>query len=321
MTFPNGVISEPIVVPVLDNPYNNQDQLVSVVLSNVQTSETLGQAILGTPSTAILRIVDIDPNYTPLVVNSVQWTGTAKSITQILVTFNKPLLTSTAINSLNYALVNVGRDGRYGTRDDSTIAMRLSLYQSSSLIVALTPAQPLPANTFYHLWINGGTTGGVEDVGGNILAGNGSTAGTSYTAMLACGTSLKYDTPAGDQVSLKIIGGGILDDLLSGTGQGVELSVVGEVPHHTVLSGSVKKVKGGTGRAYLGYTICGLGNFGDVRVKLSTPPFEISHYPFSPGSTVSTSSLRQAVTPEAATRSRSISVARTMKRPFHSFRS
>ncbi len=74
-----------------------------------------------------------------------------------------------------------------------------------------------------------------------MLAGNGITAGTSYTAMLARGTSLKYYTPAGDQVTFKITGGGILDDLLSGSGQGIKLAVVGEVPHHTVLSGSVRK--------------------------------------------------------------------------------
>ena len=94
------------------------------------------------------------------------------------------------------------------------------MYQSSRPIVALTPSQPLPANQFFHLWINGGTSGGVEDMGGNMLAGDGSTAGTSYTAMLAQGTSLKYYTPAGDQVNLKITGGGIIDDLLSGSGQG-----------------------------------------------------------------------------------------------------
>ena len=96
------------------------------------------------------------------------------------------------------------------------------MYQSSQPVVALTPAQPLPANRFFHLWINGGSpsSGGVEDVGDNMLAGDGSTPGTSYTAMLARGTSLKYCTPAGDQVSLKITGGGIIDDLLERLGSG-----------------------------------------------------------------------------------------------------
>ena len=40
LTFPNGVTSETIVVPVLADPYDHHDELVSVVLSNVQTTET-----------------------------------------------------------------------------------------------------------------------------------------------------------------------------------------------------------------------------------------------------------------------------------------
>ena len=47
-----------------------------------------------------------------------------------------------------------------------------------------------------------------------------------------------YYTPSGDQVKLQLTGGGFLDDWLSGSGQGIKLSVVNEVPHHTVLSGS-----------------------------------------------------------------------------------
>ena len=79
-------------------------------------------------------------------------------------------------------------------------------------------------------------------MGGNLLAGNGSTAGTDYTAMVARGTNLRYYTPSGDRVTFKITGGGIIDDWLSGSGQGVKLSVVNEVPHHTVLSGSSEEI-------------------------------------------------------------------------------
>ncbi len=322
LTFPTGVTSETIVVPVLDNPYNNQNHLVSLVLSNVQTTATLGQPILGSVSTATLTIQDIDPDFSPLVVNSVKWVGTAQRITHILVTFNKPLITATAVDPANYALVNVGPDGKYGTLDDLGVAMSVAMYQSSNFVVALTPAQPLPANRFFHLWINSGTSGGIEDVGNNMLAGNGSTAGTSFTAMLAQGASLKYDTPAGDQVTLKITGGGYLDDLLSGSGQGIQLTVVGEVPHHTVLSGSVRKARGGSGWAYLGDTIWGLGNFGDVRVKLASPPFQISQYPFSPGSAASkdaVASSKQAVKQKRANREKPTIESKTMNRPFHAF--
>ena len=113
--FPAGVLSETITVPVLANPYDHQNELVNIILSNVTPA---GDAFLGSPSTATLTIQDIDPNFSPLSVTNLQWTGTTQNISQIFVTFNKPLITSTAINPANYSLVNVGADGKFGTADD-----------------------------------------------------------------------------------------------------------------------------------------------------------------------------------------------------------
>ena len=135
-------------------------------------------------------------------------------------------------------------------------------------------------------------------------------------------------------MSLRVTGGGYLDDLLGGSGQGIRLTVVGEVPHHTVLSGSVRNARGGTGQAYLGDTLWGLGSFGDVRVNLPSPPFQISQYPFSPGSAASTAakplmsvpavpaktSAGQSYRLKTAIRRNSTSVVGTMTRLFHAFR-
>ena len=320
LTFPNGVTSQTIVVPVLDNPYDDHNELVSVVLSNVQTTETLGQPILGSPRTASLTIVDIDPDTSPLAVSNVRWTGSAQGISQIFVTFTQPLIASTAMNPANYALVNTAPVGKGGTLADTAMPMGVTMSPSSSSVVVLTPAQPLPINRFFRLELNA-DAGGLEDLGDNMLAGDGSTPGTAYTAMLARGTSLKYSTPAGDQVSLKITGGGYLDDLLSGSGQGVRLTVVGEVPHHTVLSGSVRKARGGTGQAYLGSTIWGLGNFGDVRVKLQSPPFHVGQYPFSPNSAASAAATPSiALSSAGGTQARSTAAKpMAMNRPFRRF--
>ena len=194
LTFPNGVTSQTIAIPVLDDPYDDHNELVSVVLSKVQTTATLGQPMLGTPSTATLTIQDIDPDTNPLEVSNVQSTGSAKAISQIFVTFTQPLITVTATNPANYALVNVGPDGKFGTLDDTAVPFSVAMAPASSFVVVLTPAQPLPANRFFHLELNAGAAG-LEDLGDNMLAGNGTTAGTSYTAMLARGTSLKYFTP------------------------------------------------------------------------------------------------------------------------------
>jgi hypothetical protein len=279
LTFPDGVTSQTIVVPVLANPYDRTNELVDVVLSNVAPNG----GVLGSPSTATLTIVDTDPHVTPPLVSGLSWNGTSAGISSIRVGFNVPLLKSSALNSANFTLVNLGPDERLGTADDRIVPVTPS-YDASSFVVTLTPAQPLAANQFYRLVISAAAPGGVQDTGGLLLAGNGVTAGTNYAAMLATGTNLKYFTPLGDVVSITIAGGGYLNDQLDGSGQGKNLTVVDEVPLHTVLTGTVAKSRHGTGRAYLGPTIFGLGKFGDVAVKMYSPPFQVDYYPFSPGS-------------------------------------
>jgi uncharacterized repeat protein (TIGR01451 family) len=105
------------------------------------------------------------------------------------------------------------------------------------------------------------------------------------------------------------------------------------LPHHTVVSGTVRKVRGDTGLAFLGSTIWGLGSFGDVRVKLASPPFQIGLFPFSPGSAALTAarpmislsavgaktSSRESFLSKAASRGKSTSVAKALNRPFHAF--
>ena len=149
--------------------------------------------------------------------------------------------------------------------------------------MTLVPAQPLKSNQFYSLLIKG-TAGGVTDLGGNELAGAGAGhPGTNFTALFAQGTDLKYVDAGGNQVTFTVQHGGYLQDLLTGSGLGQRLVLVGEVPHKTVLSGTVVPGKHGSGRAYLGYSVYGLGQFGNVRVNMKSPPFVVQRYPFSPG--------------------------------------
>ena len=190
-------------------------------------------------------------------------------------------------------------------------------YNPTNWTVMLTPAHPLPANRFFHLQIRGAAGGGLEDLRSNLLSGDGATAGTDYTAMLAQGTNLRYATPLGDQVSLSITGGGMIEDLLSGTGEGEQLTVVGAVPHRTVLSGSVRKSRTGTGQAYIGPTLYGLGRFGDVRVRMYSPPFEIGQYPFSSGSTAASTLVTLAEPAILTEGSPTGTVRRAAARPMH----
>ncbi len=59
------------------------------------------------------------------------------------------------------------------------------------------------------------------------------------------------------------------------------LTLEGGIRHKTVLSGTVARTNGkGSGVTTLG-AIEGLGQFGDIRVKLTSPPFLVREYPFS----------------------------------------
>ena len=62
-------------------------------------------------------------------------------------------------------------------------------------------------------------------------------------------------------------------------GEGRTLTIVGEKPHRSVLSGTSKKTSAAAASTNLGI-IRGLGNFGDVRVTLKSPPFLVKQYPF-----------------------------------------
>ena len=126
----------------------------------------------------------------------------------------------------------------------------------------------------------GSGPGAIRDIAGNLLDGaaNG-LPGSSYVAAFGQGTSLQYIDNTGNQVSLKLSGPGYLEDILNSSNQGQLLTVVGEVPGRTALSGSVKKTRGSSGQTNLGM-IQGLGNFGNVKVSLTSPPFMVKQYPF-----------------------------------------
>ena len=215
----------------------------------------------------------------------VDWTGSARSITSLILSFNAPLVTSTATNPQNYALVSVGHDAIFGTRDDQPVSILTPSYDASNWTVTLVPITPLRINQFYHLLVIGSTPGGITDLAGGKLAGAGPAyPGTDYVAMLAQGTKLNYLDTVRDKVSLTLKNGGYLKDLLSGSGEGARLVVVGEHPHHSVLTGKVARAKHKPSEPTLGYTIYGLGEFGDVLVNMTSPPFLVTRYPFSPGS-------------------------------------
>jgi len=268
LSFASGQTTAMIQVPILADPWDNHDEFVNVVLQ----SPTAG-ASLGSLSTASLRIIDVDPDYTPPEISQLSWTGTAQAITSVTLSFTEPLNPTFAANLLNYSLIDLGAGNR-------AISLYAPVYNATNDTVTLVPTAPLADNQFYQIQILGNGPTAIRDLAGNLLDGaeNGS-AGTNYVASFAQGNKLQYVDNAGNQVTLKLTGPGYLDQIRDSTGEGESLTIMGGVAKRTTLSGSIKKSKGKSGRTNLG-VIQGLGSFGAIRVNLPSPPFYVRQFPF-----------------------------------------
>ncbi len=182
VVFPAGVARETIKVPVLADPYDDHNELVGLAIS-----DPTGGAALGALSKATLTIQDTDPNTTVPMVSAVQWTGTARSITSLVISFNEPLAVATADNPANFELAGVGKKGTFSTQHDKPLAIEPPVYDPSNFTVTLVPTQPLGINQFYSLLLKG-TAGGITNGGGTELAGAGAgQIGTNFTALDCAG--------------------------------------------------------------------------------------------------------------------------------------
>jgi len=277
LTFADGQTTGTILVPVLDDYYNNHDDYVALVLT-----APMGGAVLGTATTTILGIHCTDPDFTPPQVTGLNWYGTATAITSIVLSFSEPLQATSASNPAGYQLVDLGTSGLANPSGSLAVGFSTPLYNAATDSVTLFPVQPLAAGHFYRIQVDGTGVAPISDLAGNLLAAAGAgMTGTNYVALIGQGTTLKYFDQTGNLVTLKVTGGGYLDEIRDPTGNGLLLTLEGGIPHKTVLSGTVTRTKGkGSGVTTLG-SIEGLGQFGDIRVKLTSPPFLVRQYPFS----------------------------------------
>jgi uncharacterized repeat protein (TIGR01451 family) len=267
LTLGAGQWSGSIQVPVLDDPYNNHDQFVDIVLD-----DPTGGAVLGTTTTASLRIQDVDPDFTPPQVSSLTWTGSPGAITSLTLHFTAPLDQTYANDAADYRLVKSVGGG--------AIPIASIGYDPAYFAVTIVPQAPIPSGQFSRIQLVGSGPSALRDIAGNLLDGVGNgVPGSDYVATFAQGNRLKYVDNSGNAVTLAVRGPGFLEQILDRNGIGIVLDLVGMVPHRTSLSGRIRARRGGSGQTELG-TINGLGQFGDVRVLLKAPPFHVNQLPF-----------------------------------------
>jgi uncharacterized repeat protein (TIGR01451 family) len=276
LSLADGQSSATFYVPVLADRWDNHDEYVNISLNSPG-----GGAMVGNPATTLLRIIDVDPNFTPPQVSGLSWSGSSRSITSLNVSFTAPLNPLYAMISTNYQLVAPALG-------NAVITLIPRAYNPASESITLVPSVPLPSGVYYHLQLVGTGPTAIRDVAGNLLDGSGAgVPGSNYVASFAQGTRLQYLDGTGNHVTLKLTGGGYMEQVLDANNEGQVLNVVGEVPHRTTLAGSVKattitkarKIRVKNGTTSLG-TLSGLGNFGDVRVTLTAPPFLVKQFPF-----------------------------------------
>jgi hypothetical protein len=276
LTFQNGQTTQMIVVPVLANPHDNHDEYVGLGIDSPNQSASLGSTV-----NAFLLIHDTDPDVIPPVVSGLYGTGSAAAITSFVMTFSEPILFSPAVSASDFQIFDLGSNGSPGTVGGAVGMAAQPTYNPANSSVTLVPVQPLAAGHWYRVVASGTGLAPIRDQAGNLLAGAGAgMAGTNYVGLFGRGTTLVYYDQSSDLVTLKITGGGYLDEVRDASGEGQVLRVQGAVYHKTTLSGSVvRSTTRGNGRTSLG-TIEGLGQFGDIRVKLTSPPFTVRQYPF-----------------------------------------
>lgn len=267
LTLGPGQTGGSIAVPVLNDPYKNHDQFVNVVLDS-----PTGGAVLGAADSAQIHIQDINPDFTPPQVTGLSWSGWAGAITSLTLGFSAPLDPAYATNAAAYRLIDPATGWN--------LAIASITYNPADFSVTVVPQAAIRSGNFDEIQVVGAGPAAIRDLAGNLLDGTGTgTPGSNYSALFAQGKQLSYVDNGGNRVKLRLTGRGYLEQVLTSYRQGVTLNLVGVIPHHTTLTGKILHHRGGSGQTMLG-TIGGLGQFGDVKILLKTPPFRVSQYPF-----------------------------------------
>jgi Calx-beta domain len=174
LTFNPGVLVQTFTIPILINPQINGNKTVLLSLS-----PPTGLATSGSPSSAVLTIIDDGVDRMGPHVTSVKAVSGAFGVAELVITFDEALNPATAVDLLNYgyAVRTAGKDGKLGTKDDHLIGLCPATYNPTTFTVTIPLGTAVSSQTKLLLMINEATDVpgegvGVSDLLGNLLDGN-----------------------------------------------------------------------------------------------------------------------------------------------------
>lgn len=131
---------------------------------------TVGVRDDGSPVLSDSKTFRVSVRNAPPTIAGFRTTAKRGVLSRIVLTFNEGMDPETTKSPTAYRLVSAGRDRRFGTRDDKTLAIRSVLYDPSARTATLIPAGQIKLNQPLRLTIPSQTK--PRDLAGELLDGN-----------------------------------------------------------------------------------------------------------------------------------------------------
>ena len=311
VTFAPGVSTATVVIPILPNLSNSPLSTVDLTLANPTDAAFPGAAAT---ATAQLQITDVSPVLYGPTIPEVKLIGPASSITSIEVDFSEALDPTAASNAANYTLTAEPSAASGSLAGGTVIPVASASYNPATDAVLLTPAEPLPANQFFLLDVNGSHAGAITDVAGNPLYSSISTAapGSDYLLSVARGTNLQFTDENGTAIHLKLTGPGVVDIDQTTTGLVGRVQIIGTTSKST-LAGSASRSTDLEAVGLLGRFKKTLSNlsrpYHSVGTLTFTPPIQVTH--IAPVDTLTATTTPTKVKAKATVSTRAVAAVAT----------
>ncbi len=272
LTFSPGQTSQLITVPILRNGL-----VTSPLTFLVQLGGVTGGAGIGTNNSTTVTILNVDQDLSGPIVTDLRTRPSGSGIGGFVITFDRALDPLTVANLNNYQVTLLSANGVFGATS-RRVGVSQAKLDTTGTVVTVTLGSIQPLNRFYQVRLVG-STGGLEGANGNLLDGDANgMAGGDYQMSIGRGTSLAYFDASGNLVTLGLTNvsrGGGMEVTRTPDGQGQRLSLFGVVRRRTLLTGTVRAVRFGASGTTSFQTIEGVGSFGDIRTRMTTPPITV----------------------------------------------